>query len=103
MQLIKLSLLFYLVYLRESKFIVKRKPKIQEPNELGVPQVPALAYDIYPGVEWHTLGQIYNEMIPGEDIAQIETMVGKALPMNAKLVGQVSAQVALNVNKFTNR
>ena len=86
-----------------AKYIIKRKPKVMEPNEWGVPQVPALAYEVYPGIEWHTLEQKYNELIPGEDLAQIETMVGKALPMNAKLIGKVKSQVTSNANKVKDR
>ena len=87
----------------QTKYIIKKNPKVQEPNEWGVPQVPEMAYDVYPGVEWHTLEQKYNEMMPGEDLAQIETMVGKALPMNAKLISQVNSQISSNANKVKNR
>ena len=96
-------LIFIIINFTRTKYIIKRKPKVLEPNEWGVPQVPALAYNIYPGVEWHTLEQKYNELIPGEDLAQIETMVGKALPMNAKLDGQVKSQITSNANKIKDR
>jgi hypothetical protein len=92
-----------LIIFTTSKYIIKRKPKTLQPFEFGVPQAPELAYDVYPGIEWHTLDQKYIEMIPGEDLAQIETNVGMALPMNLKLVSQANSQISLNVNKLKNR
>ena len=76
--------------LKDKKYIIKRKPKIPEPNEWNVPQAPEMAYYAYPGIEWHMTEQIYNEMIPGEDLVQIETMIGKALPMNAALIARTT-------------
>lgn len=90
-------------YRSKSEYIIKKKPKVPEPNEWNVPQVPELSAVVYPGVEWHTLDQKYDEMVSGEDIAQIETMVGKALPNNAKLIAQVVPQLISNANKVKNR
>ena len=86
-----------------SKYIIKKKPKIPDFVEWTVPQVPDMAYDIYPGVEMHTLDQKYNELLAGEDIAQIETMVGKVLPMNALLSTKVMAGMNSEANKRTDR
>jgi hypothetical protein len=86
----------------ESKYIIKKKPKVTQLNEFGVPEVPGMAFDVYPGIELHTLDGKYSEMLPGQDIAQIETMVGKVLPMNAALTASVTAQMTLkaNINQF---
>lgn len=86
-------------FVNTLKYIIKKKQKIPEPNEWNIPQVPSMAFDVYPGVELHTLDQKYNEMISGEDIVQIETMVGKTLPMNAKLVASLTPQLISNANK----
>jgi hypothetical protein len=103
MQFYFLLTFFDLIVLTLSKYIIKRKPKTLQPLEWAVPQIPEMAYDVYPGVEWHTLEQKYNEMLPGEDLAQIETNVGMALPMNLKLGTQVKSQISLNANKLKNR
>jgi hypothetical protein len=86
-----------------KKYLVKKKPKIPEPLEWGVPQVPEMAYDVYPGVEWHTLTQIYNEILPGQDIAQIEANVGRILPMNAVLQATLLPTLTAEANKIKDK
>src|SRR4051812_40891063 len=74
-------------------YLIKKKPKIPEPNEFNIPQNPDISTDLYPGIERFMLDQKYNEMMPGEDLVQIETAVGKALPMNGKLIATITPQL----------
>jgi hypothetical protein len=86
-----------------AKYIIKRKPKIPDPMEWTISQVPDLAYDVYPGIELASLDQKYNELISGEDIAQIETVVGKVLPMNAALGAKVMSGLSSDASKRSDR
>lgn len=99
--------LFFIIYFVKvvflTKYILKNKPKIPQLGEWAVPQVPQMAYDIYPGIEWHTLDQKYMESKWGEDLAQIETVVGIALPKNVALIGKATAAITLNANKIKKR
>lgn len=99
------KLVFILILISHclNKYIIKRKPKIPDPVQWTIPQVPDLAYDVYPGIELATLDQKYNEIISGEDIAQIETVVGKVLPMNAVLGGKVMAGLSSAASKRNDR
>jgi hypothetical protein len=58
-----------------------------------------MAFDVYPGAEMATLDQKYTDLMPNADIAGIETMVAKVLPMNAVFVGKMTASLAANAQK----
>ena len=100
-------LLIFIVFVHSKsqikKYLVKKKPKIPEPLEWGVPQVPEMAYDVYPGVEWHTLTQTYNEILSGQDIAQIEANVGRILPMNVVLQATLLPTLTIEANKIKDK
>ena len=82
----KLSYIIVLFCVATCKFIYKRKGKIPQVGEFNVPQTPELSKFIYPAVQRYIIENTkYNEMISGEDIAQIETGVGSGLPMNIAL------------------
>ena len=83
MKLIYFTILFCII---SCKFIYKKKAKIPQIGEFNVPQTPELSKYIYPAIQKYIIENTkYNEMISGEDIAQIETGVGTVLPMNIAL------------------
>ena len=81
-----MKLIFLFFYSALCKFIYKKKGKVPQVGEFNVPQTPELSKFIYPAVQKYIIDNTkYNEMISGEDIAQIETGGGVVLPMNIAL------------------
>ena len=84
----KLGLCFFLLILlfhqiMSLKFIYKKNKKIIQKNEFNIPQTPELSKYIYPSLQYYlSKNTKYNEFIPSEDLAQIETRTGLLSPMN---------------------
>lgn len=65
------------------KFFYKRKSKTLQDDTFNVPQVPELSKYIYPSLQYYlSKNTHYNDIIPSEDLAQIETKIGLISPTN---------------------
>ena len=82
-----------------NKYFIKNQPKIANPMEFSVSSEPLLAYDVYPGIQRHTLDLKYNEFMPGADIAQIEVGIGKMLPGNLPITLPMTALLPAKASK----
>lgn len=80
-----------------NKYFIKEGGKSTDSNEYGVPLEPLLAYDIYPGIERHTLELKYNEFMPGADLAQIEIGI-KAMPGNIPITSKIPDLLGAKAN-----
>lgn len=83
----------------KTKYFIKNQPKIINPMEFSVSAEPLLAYDVYPGIQRHTLDLVYNEFMPGADIAQIEVGIGKMLPGNLPITLAMPALLSAKAAK----
>jgi hypothetical protein len=52
-----------------------------------------LAYTTYPSIQLAIQDTPYNEFISNEDLAQYETNVGIAMPMNLKMKAQATVDM----------
>lgn len=82
-----------------KKYFIKESPKIPEPIEFGIPSEPLMAYDVYPALQRASLDlPMYNEFMPGFDLAQLEIGIGKALPGNLPAVVKSTLITPLKAN-----
>lgn len=83
-----------------SKYFIKKELKTLDLNEFNVPAESEIAHDMYPIIQRQLINSGYSEMLPGSDLAQIESGIGKTLPGNIPIYTKMTAKLPILANKI---